>query len=136
MEITVINFSKGPSSFNSELWEKADKTQASLEITPRLRYSADSDYVGFQLDFLIAHEQTFYYRAGFLIGLHVEGWSDLVRSNPNVLEHKDAIESIYRTAWLVATGVVAQQTTPKGSGLVVLPPFNPDMTGNIITLPS
>lgn len=47
MDISVINISKGPFDFNKEAVKDLDLNKMSLDVTPRLRYSKESDYLGY-----------------------------------------------------------------------------------------
>ena len=67
MDITVVNISKGPLEYNREAIKNFDLNSLSFNITPRLRYSTESDYLGFQIDLIITQENTQILKGGFLI---------------------------------------------------------------------
>ena len=121
--IVIVNFSKGPLYFDGELFAKSEKEKINLSVVPRLRYSQSSDYIGFQLDVILTLENTQIYKTGFLIGMLVPEWSEMLKSGVNLTIERARLLDICRTGWLVATGVIAQQTqTPQGE--FILPPVD------------
>ncbi len=114
--IAIINFSKGPFDFDRKQWDTSDPDKLKMNVTPRLRYSDDSDYVGFQLDITVTCEKMEILKTGFLIGMKVEGWSGSVKS-----KESNILNDICQTGWLVATGIVAEQTYYDKKTNVILP---------------
>jgi hypothetical protein len=114
--IAIINFSKGPCDVEREQWATSDPGKFKMNVTPRLRYSDDSDYVGFQLDITVTCEKMEILKTGFLIGMEVDGWSKAVKS-----KESDILNDICQTGWLVATGIVAEQTSYDKRTNVILP---------------
>ena len=68
MDIAVVNISEGPNELNSGVLDNLELSILSFNVTPRLRYSDKSDYVGFQLDLMVMQENTQVFRSGFLVG--------------------------------------------------------------------
>lgn len=122
--IIIINYSNGPFSFNSELYASVDKKDLKLSVVPRLRYSSNSDYVGFQLDITLTAGNTQVLKTGFLIGMIVRGWSDMLKSGVNLTTERQQLLNICQTGWYVATGIVAQETKASGTEEFILPPIN------------
>lgn len=132
--ISIVNLSQGPHKFDPEEWHKADKNRVKVHVTPAVRCSAADDYIGVQFDIRLFDsddETRTFYTTGFLIGILVDGWAETVKSTPDVAELRQAFAPVYRQVWLAATGVVAAQTTVRGTGMVILPDFNPAMCDNL-----
>lgn len=65
-------------------------------------------------------------KSGFLIGMNVSGWKEMVSSGIDLTRERGRLTEICRTAWLVATGVVAADTAG-GKGLnIILPNIDID----------
>ena len=123
MEIRIINLSKGPSINNADKFTDEQKKDVRLEVTPRLRYAKNTDYLGFQLDIIFTCDDKILYRTGFLIGMAVKGWKELLDSDIDLLSNREKLIPIAETAWMVATGVVAEQTALPGQNPIILPPI-------------
>lgn len=137
MAIDIINISKGPHELNAEILEKFDASKLSLNVTSRLRYSTESDYVGFQIDLLIMQGNTQMFKSGFLVGLAISEWSKDIRDGLDLNKDHGRLLEICNTVWLVATGIVAMQSsTDKFSG-IVLPTINyEDFSKEVILIPN
>lgn len=109
MNITVVNISKGPYELNKEALKDVESGKLSLNVTSRLRYSTESDYVGFQIDMMVMQKNTQVFKSGFLIGLLMEEWSMELKAGLDLNTHREKLLDICRTVWLVATGIVALQ---------------------------
>lgn len=110
MDINVVNVSLGPHEFNEEALKGIDKRELSFNITPRLRYSPESDYVGFQIDMTVMYEKTQVFRSGFLVGLAIVGWARDLQAGLDLNTNREKLPEICKTVWLVATGIVAMQS--------------------------
>ena len=121
MNISIINFSKGPCIYNEDVRRKASENNVEYEITPRMRYSDDSDYIGFQLDIIVMDAEKLVYKTGFLIGLAVNGWSEKLRGGLDLDKNREVIDHICECAWYVASGIVAQQTALSDGMSIILP---------------
>lgn len=124
MNIAVVNVSQGPYELNKEILEDIDLNNLSLNVTSRLRYSAESDYVGFQIDMMVMQKNTQVFKSGFLIGLFAEGWSSELKDGLDLNTHREKLLDICRTVWLVATGIVALQSSAGKFGGIMLPSVN------------
>ncbi|MDE7444071.1 MAG: hypothetical protein K2M65_07925, partial [Muribaculaceae bacterium] len=82
------------------------------------------DYVGFQLDITLTFENTQVLKTGFLIGMLVRNWSDMLKSGVNLTNERNRLSDICRTGWLVATGVIAQETKTLQTPEFILPPID------------
>ena len=123
-DITIINFSQGPCSFDSDLFSSTPKEELKLGVIPRLRYSLSSDYVGFQMDITLTSNNIQILKSGFLIGMLVKGWSDMLKSGINLTNERERLISLCRTVWLVATGVIAHTTKISDREDFILPPID------------
>ena len=73
MKVEVINYSPGPMSANTELWDKIENKQAiGIEVIARLRYSASKNVCGFQFDITLIHNDNMIVKTGFLYGIILE----------------------------------------------------------------
>lgn len=119
--IAVVNYSKGPFEFDSERFSSTPREKLNLSVVPRLRYSSKSDYVGFQFDITLTAESVQVLKTGFLIGLMIKGWADMLKTGVNLTNERKRLYDICQCAWLVATGVIAQQTVVESVGEFILP---------------
>lgn len=137
MDITVVNISKGPLEFNREAIKNFQLTNLSFNITPRLRYSNESDYLGFQIDLIITQENTQIFKGGFLIGLSVVDWSKDLKNGLDLNKEKHKLIEISKTVWMVAIGIVAIQTSFDDFSGIILPTINyEDFSKEILLIPS
>lgn len=134
MEITVINISKGPLKFNNKACENINFNKLSFDITPRLRYSIDSDYLGFQIDLIVTQENTQILKDGFLIGLAVKDWSAHLKNGLDLNQNRTPLIEICRSSWLIATGIVAIQTSVDKFPGIILPQINYEEFSNEVIL--
>ena len=107
MDIRIINISNGPHEMNSEAANTIDFNKLSLETTARLRYSDQSDYVGFQIDLMIMQDKVQMFKSGFLVGLTVEGWSEDLQKGLDLNNNRSKLPEICKTVWMVAKGDIA-----------------------------
>ena len=124
MDISVINISKGPNELNSKALDMLDSSKLSFNVTPRLRYSDKSDYVGFQIDLMVMQDNTQVFRSGFLVGLAITGWAHDLQNGLDLNKNHERLTEICETVWLVATGIVAIQSSTEGFNGLVLPKIN------------
>ena len=137
MDITVINISKGPHELNTESLENFDLSKLFFNITSRLRYSSESDYVGFQIDLTIMQEKTQLFKSGFLIGLAISDWAKDLQNGLDLNKNREKLEEICKTVWLVATGIVAMQTSEGKPNGFVLPRVNYDrFSKDVLLIPN
>lgn len=137
MDITVVNISKGPHELNKEALKDYEISKLSLNAAPRLRYCADSDYIGFQIDLTIMQENTVLFKSGFLIGMAIAGWAKDLKEGLDLNADRKKLAEICRTAWYIATGIVAMQSSEDSNRCIVLPAIDAEAFCNdIILLPS
>lgn len=134
MDISVINISKGPFDFNKEAVKDLDLNKVSLDVTPRLRYSKESDYLGYQIDLIITQEKIQILKGGFLIGFAIKDWSKDLKAGLDLNKEKEKLFKISKTAWLVATGIVAMQTSFDQFNGIILPTINYEDLGKEVIL--
>lgn len=121
MDITIVNISQGPHELNQEVLKNIDLGKLSLNITSRLRYSSESDYVGFQIDLMAMQEKTQVFKSGFLVGLAITGWSNELKNGLDLNKNREKLHEICKTVWLVATGIVALQSYDTQFNGIILP---------------
>lgn len=121
MDITIVNISQGPRELNNEAISKLDLNKLTFNVNSRLRYSQESDYVGFQIDLMIMQENTQVFKCGFLVGLAIVGWAKELHDGLDLNKNREKLAEICKTVWLVATGIVAIQTSETQSDGIVLP---------------
>lgn len=137
MDITVVNISKGPYELNKEALKDVESGKLSLNVTSRLRYSTESDYVGFQIDMMVMQKNTQVFKSGFLIGLLMEDWSMELKAGLDLNTHREKLLDICRTVWLVATGIVALQSSEGDFGGIILPSVNyEDFSKDVVLVPA
>lgn len=137
MDIAVVNISKGPYELNKEVLNEIKAEKLSFNITPRLRYSTGSDYMGFQIDLTVMLEKTQVFKSGFLIGMAIVDWAKGLQEEPDLNSNRQKLNEICKTAWLVATGIVALQSADKNFNGIILPSINSeDMSKDVILIPS
>lgn len=124
MDIAVVNISEGPNELNSGVLDNLELSKLSFSVTPRLRYSDKSDYVGFQLDLMVMQENTQVFRSGFLVGLVIADWAKNLNNGLDINKDREALVEICKTVWLVATGIVVMQSSTEDFGGIVLPKIN------------
>lgn len=136
MDIKIRNVSKGPYAFNAECLKSQKNVELTYNIASHLRYSKKHDYVGFQLDILVIHDDRQIYKSGFMIGMEISGWSDDLNKNTNLDENRNRIIDIYKAGWFVATGIVSMQTTVDDFDGMVLPTFDYEkLAAEVILMP-
>lgn len=133
-DIVIINLSNGPFDFNRQLFEATSPDKFNLSVIPRLRYSGESDYVGFQLDITITADERQVLKIGFLIGMMVKGWSEMLKSGVNLTNERERLIGICKNGWLVATGIIAQATTVSQTKDFILPPIDMARFANEVLL--
>lgn len=121
MDITIVNISQGPHEFNKEDLNYNELYKLSFNVTSRLRYSSDSDYVGFQIDLLIMQEKTQVFKSGFLVGPAIADWAKSLQNGLDLNNNREKIQDICKTAWLVASGIVALQSSEGNFNGIVHP---------------
>lgn len=137
MDIKVINISQGPHQLNKEALKDFDPFALSFNVTSRLRYSAKSDYIGFQIDLAINHGNTQVFRSGFLIGFAISDWAKDLQNGLDLNNNRGKIPEICKFAWLVATGIVAIQSATDRFRGIVLPAINYDkLSKDVILVPN
>ncbi len=138
MTITIVNISQGPYELNKEAIEKLDLKLLSFNITSRLRYSVDSDYVGFQIDLSIMQQTTQVFKSGFLVGMAIADWSKDLQNGLDLNNNREKLTEICRTVWLVATGIVALQTADSSHLRgIILPDINYEaFSKDVILIPN
>ncbi len=124
MECKVINISQGPQELNRSVLKEHGDRSLSFDIRPRLRYSSNQDYVGFQFDILVLQEKTQVYKTGFLIGLAIKDWAKDIQQDLDLSKHRQIISEICEFAWMVATGIVAVQSSFDDFRGIILPTIN------------
>lgn len=124
MDINVVNISKGPYELTRDVIEHVEISKLSFNVTSRLRYSQDSDYLGFQIDLLVIQDTTQVFKSGFLIGLLVQDWSKSLKEGLDLNQNHSKLIPICQTAWLVATGIVAIQSSSPNFNGIILPTIN------------
>lgn len=124
MDIAVVNISKGPNELNSVVLDNLEVSKLSFNVTPRLRYSGKSDYVGFQLDLMVMQGNTQVFRSGFLVGLVIADWANNLDNGLDINKNREPLAEICKTVWLVATGIVAMQSSTEDFSGIVLPKIN------------
>ncbi len=137
MDIRIINISNGPHEMNSEAANVIDFNKLSLETTARLRYSDQSDYVGFQIDLMIMQDKVQMFKSGFLVGLTVEGWSEDLQKGLDLNNNRSKLPEICKTVWMVATGIVAVQSACPHFNGFILPDIDFDQfSKDVILIPN
>lgn len=121
MDIKIVNISKGPHEFNKEAIREFDLNKLSFSVNSRLRYSTESDYVGFQIDMIIMQENTKVFRSGFLVGLAITDWAKDLQNGLDLNNNREKLPEICKTVWLVSTGIVALQSSEECFNGIVLP---------------
>lgn len=137
MEITIVNISKGPCELNEEALRELDFKKLSFSIASRLRYSSESDYVGFQIDLMAMQEKTQIFKSGFLIGLAITDWSKDLQAGLDLNKNREKLPEICKTAWLVATGIVVLQSSNENFSGIVLPKIDYNgFSKDVLLIPS
>lgn len=137
MDITIINISKGSHNLNKEILKEFELEKLSFNITSRLRYSVESNYVGFQIDLLVMQENTQVFKSGFLIGMVIKNWSEDLKKGLDLNSNRDKLTELCKSAWLVATGIVALQSSTEQFPGIILPPVDFDeFSRDVILLPA
>ena len=137
MDISIINISKGPYELNHEVLKDLDPKKLSFNITSRLRYSTDSDYVGFQVDLMVMQEKTQVFKSGFLVGLAIADWAKDLQNGLDLNNNRKKLHDICKTVWHVATGVVDMQSTDEHFNGIILPTIDyTDFSKDILLIPN
>ena len=137
MDITIINISKGPHELNKDILKDLDAKKLSFNISSRLRYSPKSDYVGFQIDLMIMQDKTQVFKSGFLVGLAISDWAKDLQDGLDLNTNRGKLHDICNTVWLVATGIVALQSSEGDFCGIILPAVNvEDFSKEVLLLPN
>ena len=137
MDITIVNISKGPHELNEDILKDLDAIKLSFNISSRLRYSSKSDYVGFQIDLMIMQEKTQIFKSGFLIGLSVADWAKDLQAGLDLNSNREKLHEICKVVWLVATGIVAEQSSDGDFNGIVLPSVDyEEFSKDVILIPN
>lgn len=124
MKIEVINYSQGPVNIVPDLWKNRKLEGSPVSIKSNLRCSQKSDFIGFQMDLKVDQEDETAFSMGFLIGMKVEGWSDILQISSDPEEIRKHIKDICEYFWTLATGVVAVTSSADHSRSLILPPLD------------
>jgi hypothetical protein len=137
MDITIVNISKGPYELNEEALKEYNPNELSFSVTTRLRYSSESDYVGFQIDLIIMQDKIEVFKSGFLVGMAIADWGKDLQNGLDLTNNRWKLNEICKTAWLVATGIVALQSSNANFNGIMLPSINYEgLSNDVILLPS
>lgn len=137
MDIRIINISKGPHEVNKEVFKELDLSKLSFNINSRLRYSSESDYVGFQIDLLIMQDKTQVFKSGFLVGLAIDDWAKDLQDGLDLNKNREKLLEICKTVWLVATGIVALQSSVEDFNGIILPTVDyEDFSKDVLLIPN
>lgn len=120
MEIKIVNYSRGPIEINKELWLNAGDSEFDLAVRTHLKYSVDSDLVGFQVDLNLVKtaERTPVMNIGLLIGLRINGFNELIAIDS---EKESNMVEICRYVWPMVIGAVAASSAIDCDKPLVLP---------------
>lgn len=135
MNIKITSYSVGPIEINRELWENKPIDDFEVKQKSVLRYSTSKNVVGFQFDLLVSQRNSEVLKIGFVIGLDVEGWADMLASGYDPQVDRSAVEDICAYAWIAATGIVAALSTTDNSSGLILPDIAPsDIASSLLIL--
>lgn len=121
MNISLVSYSNGPIELNVELLNNVKSQDFDIDAISQLRYSQDSDFVGFQIDFKIADNNTIFLKAGFLLGFRIEGWEGAVNESDHFRSNRKAIAEIINYAWPIITGILAARCADHRGRAYILP---------------
>ena len=136
MDISIINISTGDHILNKEALKDFDVRKLTLNVTSRLRYSSSSDYLGFQIDMVVMQENVQVFKSGFLVGLAIVDWAKDLQNGLDLNNNREKLPEICKTVWLVATGIVAMQSSDDKFSGIILPSLNyDDFSKEVILMP-
>ena len=130
----MINYSRGPLKINQELWNNSEEGSEELSMSPQLRYSKDSNYVGVQLDMVIGYDSTPAVKLGFLIGMDCEGWTKMFEDGWTPTDDRKPLYELCSIFWQLATGVVAASTTTDLRNGFILPTMDVEQLADMLAL--
>ena len=137
MNIKIVNISQGPHELNKEALKELELSKLSFNITSRLRYSSDSDYVGFQIDLMVMQEKLQVFQSGFLVGIAIDNWAHDLRNGADLNTHREKLHEICKAVWFVATGIVALQSSEGQFNGIILPTVNyEDFSKDVLLIPN
>lgn len=123
MDIRVLNYSGGPMTADSALWNNIeDKKELRVTIIPRLRYSEGSEICGFQFDFIVVYDNQRVIKTGFLFGLGIENLVEYIGNKVSEEKKRKSIEDILKKIWPYAGGAFAARCSDKGISLLLPEP--------------
>lgn len=128
MEIKILSYSPGPLKIDEKVKEVVNKkSNISFQVYPIIRSSKGSDILGFQIDLQIIYYEKVFVSLGFLLGLEVKGWSEVVISlisQKSGKEILDKVEELSTPIWEYIRIITATRISDKIDIPIMLPEIN------------
>lgn len=121
MEIKIVSYSPGPCEISDKFQELKNETDVNVEAIPQIRFSQDSDFIGFQIDIKFWAKNEVIVKFGFLIGMAATGWSEAFSDGESPVKNKNIIKALCEKAWLVGTGLLMARSKEKLIKAIILP---------------
>lgn len=124
MDINLINYSAGPFSANTDLWDKTDKSaDFQINVVARLRYTPKEDVCGFQFDIMIDYKNEFLLKCGFLFGLRIKDLATYIDDSLTKEQNTKSVEVISSFIWPFVVGAFAARCADQKIDMI-LPRIN------------
>lgn len=124
MDIKIVSYSQGPCEILDKFHEL--KKDVNIEAMPQIRFSQNSDFIGFQIDMKFWANDEVVVKFGFLIGMIITGWSEAFSKGESPVKNKFIIKALCEKAWLVGTGLLMARSKENLDKAIILPDIDFD----------